>query len=214
MARLTPAEVSDLKTRLFEWRSPEDLSRLVDEVMDRLESVDLFNQPGLAFVRDAWIAGAFGKRRDADRVRLIDNNWPDFELMIGGQIEAFEAVEADDPQRRRGDEYETNTGSPMPDRVEDWIARAEQAPARLSAACEKKVGKRYAMRENLVIYLNLSEYGIRQQEVEGCFVSATAIAKDAFAAVWVLWKKQAYLVWKDGRPPPVDAASHFPGSTE
>jgi hypothetical protein len=198
MARLSPDDISRLKRHYAEWRTPEELSLLVDETMDRLGSADLFKQPGLAFVRDAWIAAAFGKRRNADRVRLIDDTWPDFELMIGGQTEAFEAVEADDPQRRRGDEYETNTGRLTPDRVEDWIARAEQASAWLTGACAKKVGKRYAKRENLVIYLNLGEYGIRQKEVEGCFESATAAAKDAFDAVWVLWKERAYLVWRGG----------------
>ena len=77
----------------------------------------------------------------------------------------------------------------------DWIARAEQAPAWLQAACRKKTNKRYATRTNLVIYLNLSEHGIRQSEVEACFPSATESVKDAFETVWVLWKQRVYQVW-------------------
>ena len=203
MARLNPAEIADLKKRYCEWQLPEDLSSRVDATMDRLGSVDLFNQPGLAFVRDAWIAAQFGRCRKANQIRLVGDTWPDFELMIEERIEAFEAVEADDPRRRRGDEYENDTGGATSDRVEDWIARAEQAPVWLEAACTKKVDKRYdkhcGKRANLVIYLNLSEYDIRQKEVESCFASSTSSAKDAFDTVWVLWKERAYLVWNQGR---------------
>ena len=53
----------------------------------------------------------------------------------------------------------------------------------------------YGAHANLVIYLNLSEFGSRQSEVEACFPSATEAAKDAFESVWVLWKKRAYQVW-------------------
>jgi hypothetical protein len=80
--------------------------------------------------------------------------------------------------------------------VENWIARAEQAPIWLEAACRKKASKKYSTRSNLVIYLNLGEYGIRQKEVERSFPSATAAAKDSFNSVWILWKKRAYLVWE------------------
>ncbi len=79
--------------------------------------------------------------------------------------------------------------------MEDWAACAEQAPAWLEAACRKKAGKLYGGRTNLVIYLNLSEFGIRQSEVEACFPSATEAVNDTFEAVWVLWKKRAYQVW-------------------
>ncbi len=128
-------------------------------------------------------------------IRIVPDNWPDFELLVGGRVEAFEAVEADDPERRRGVEYRECIGEVEDDPVEDWIARAEQAPAWLEAACRKKAGKRYSGRANLIIYLNLSEYGIRQAEVEACFPSATEAVKDAFEAAWVPWKKRAYQVW-------------------
>jgi hypothetical protein len=70
-----------------------------------------------------------------------------------------------------------------------WVARAERASAWLEAACQTKLNKRYSARANLIIYLNLNEYGIRQQNVESCFSTATAKVKDSFDAVWVLWKE-------------------------
>ena len=168
---------------------------LVSTVMDELGSKNLFNQAGLTFLTDACTAAMFGLARGASEVRLLDDTWPDFEMRVNGCVEAFEAVEADDPERRRGVEYQQSTGEVEDDPVEDWITRADQAPAWLRAACLKKAGKRYGGRASLVIYLNVSEYGIRQAEIEASFPSATEVAKDAFDSVWVLWKDKAYRVW-------------------
>ena len=67
--------------------------------MDSLGAINLFNQGGLAFLRDAWLAAQFAGKRDAEQVRSLSANWPDFELKIAGRVEAFEAVEADAPER-------------------------------------------------------------------------------------------------------------------
>ena len=195
MKRLTRDEIDHLKRRLAEWQTPQAMDAVMNKTMNSLGSTNLFNQSGLAFIRDAWIAANFGKVRGAEKVRLVEDSWPDFELLIRDQVEAFEAVEADNPERRRGKEYRDGIGEVEDDPVEDWIARAEQAPAWLQAACGKKTRKCYGARANLVIYLNLMEYGIRQSEVEACFRSSTEDARDAFETVWVLWKQQAYQVW-------------------
>ena len=199
MPRLTRKEIAELKPRLAQWQAAAVMSRVVDDTMERIGSTNLFNQGGLAFLRDAWIAAEFGKLRKAECVRLVADTWPDFELAIAGSTERFEAVEADDPARRRGDEYRNSAGRAEHDPVEAWIERAEQMPAWLSSACRKKAAKRYGGPASLVIYLNPGEYGIRQKEIEASFASATAPVKDVFDAVWVLWKNQAYRVWQDGQ---------------
>lgn len=200
MPYLTSEEIVDLERHLAQWQTPEAMSRLVDDAMSKLGSVDLFNQGGLALLRDAWIAAKFGQIQQAQEVHLVADTWPDFELKIDERVEAYEAVEADAPERRRGDEYRNSTGEIQDDSVEDWVARADQAPEWLETACRKKANKRYGARVNLVVYLNLSEYGIRQKEIESCFPSATEAVKNSFDAVWVLWKERTYLVWKDGEP--------------
>ena len=171
------------------------MGELVHATMDSLGPKNLFNQAGLAFLRDAWIAAEFGSLRNADKIRLVADIWPDFELFVDNCSEAFEAVEADDPKRQRGVEYRDRIGEVEDDPVEDWVRRAEQAPAWLEAACQKKAGKHYAGSVSLVIHLNMHEFDIRRSEVEACFPSATESVKDIFDAVWVLWKKQAYKVW-------------------
>ena len=110
MARLTRQEIAELQRQLAQWQTPEAMASLLDDIMNRLGSVDLFDQGGLAFLRDAWIAAEFGQVRQAEQVRLVADIWPDFELKKNGQIKQFEAVEADDPERRRGDEYRNTTG--------------------------------------------------------------------------------------------------------
>lgn len=193
--RLTKKEINDLQQRLASWQPPEAMATLAKSV----SSITLFNQGGLAFLRDAWIAAEFASARKAERVRLVEDNWPDFELRFGGSIERFEAVEADDPERRRGLEYtEGKIGKVEHDPVEKWIARAEAAPRWLSVACARKVAKNYGSRASLVIYLNVSEYGIRFKEVQASFPGATASVKDRFDSVWILWQSNAYQVWSFG----------------
>jgi hypothetical protein len=102
------------------------------------------------------------------------------------------------PSDGAGDEYREGIGDVEDDSVEEWAARAEQASAWLEAACRKKLNKLYSARANLVIYLNLNEFGIRQQSVQGCFPAVTEKVKDSFDAVWVLWKEAAYLMWSGG----------------
>ena len=201
MKRLEKHEIAELKARLAEWQTPAAMHDLVDATMDGLGSENLFNQGGLAFLRDAWTTAGFGKMRKAEKVRLVAGNWPDFELEIGGQVEAFEAVEADKPGRQRGLEYRKGIGEVEDDSVEDWIAEAEQAPVWLEAASQKKADKKYGARAKLLIYLNLNEWGIRHSEVVSCFPHATRAVKGLFEEVWVLWKDRAYRVWRQPSAP-------------
>ncbi|MBF0333075.1 MAG: hypothetical protein HQL40_05415 [Alphaproteobacteria bacterium] len=183
-------DVDALKTRLAVWQTPQAMRAEVDDI----RSATLFNRGGLAFLRDAWIAAEFGAIRKAEEVRIVSDAWPDFELRLDGCDEKFEAVEAIDPERRRGDEYREG----RPKVMEDWLARVEQAPEWLRDACRKKAGKGYDNRTksvSLVIYFNFSEFGMRQSEFETCFPSATIAVKDVFKSVWILWKNKAYRIW-------------------
>lgn len=181
------------------WRSPTELNQYVDELMNSVGSKALFNKSGTTFILEAWIAGYFAEIVGAQTVRLIDDHWPDMEVQLDGDLIRFEAVEADVPNRRRGDEYK-QAPQMMEDPVEDWIARAEAVPGALQVAVEKKRAKHYSKRESLLIYLNIGEYGIRHHEIIAGFPGATKGAKDIFKSVWILWKQQAFEVWHDGKP--------------
>ena len=184
---------------MSQWRSPREMNEYVDELMAAAGSKALFNKPGTTFILEAWIAGHFANVVGATTVRLIDDQWPDLEVRLNDNLIRFEAIEADVPGRKRGDEYR-QPPKMVEDPVEDWIARAEAVPGALQTAVRKKQAKLYSKHENLLIYLNIREYGIRHREIISAFPDATKDARDIFKSVWILWKEQAFEVWRDGEP--------------
>ena len=176
----------------------------VSAVNDAMGSADFFRQGGVEFLRDAWLAAAFGRHRQSASVRLVPEReqWPDFEARDGGVIERVECAEADVPNRRRGDEYReaekrNASGGPaaVDDPVDDWIARADVAPTALSAVVATKIEKHYAGHASLLISLNISEFGIRQAEIEAAMAPAVAPTLSCFERVWILWKARLYGPW-------------------
>ena len=121
--------------------------------MNSMNGEDLFNQPGIEFIREGWAAATFGKAREADGVRLVaaTDRWPDFEIRLNERVESWEFTEADVPGRRRGQEYRDDplmTGDKALglDHTENYIARAERAPEAIRARCVAKAAKCYGGR--------------------------------------------------------------------
>jgi hypothetical protein len=204
MPRLTKSEVAHHRAWLSDWRSPADMAAYVSAINDAMGSADFFRQGGVEFLRDAWLAAEFGRHRQCSSVRLVPerDQWPDFEARGGGVIERVECAEADIPGRRRGDEYreaeKRNAGggpTVEDDPIEDWIERADQVPSARSAVIATKIGKRYAGRASLLVNLNISEFGIRQAEIEAAMAPAVAPALPCFERVWILWKARLYGPW-------------------
>ena len=150
MAKLSKAVLAEHRAWLSEWRMPAEMSAYLSRVNNTMGPADFFGQGGVAFLRDAWLAAEFGRHRQGSLVQLVPETeqWPDFRARAGSVIEDVECVEADVPGRRRGDEYrdaarESKAGecTVKDDPEEDWIARAEQVPAALSAAIAKKASR-------------------------------------------------------------------------
>lgn len=204
MPRLEKSELAQHRAWLSEWRTPAVMAAYVTAVNHAMGSANFFRQGGVEFLRDAWLAAEFGRHRQSSLVRLVPEReqWPDFETRGGDADERVECAEADVPGRRRGDEYrevekrEANGESTLEhDPIEDWIARADQVPAALAAVIATKIGKHYARRASLLVCLNISEYGIRQTEIEAAMMPAIAPSLPHFQRVWVLWKARLYGPW-------------------
>ena len=207
--RLTTAQIKQYKKLLSTVNSPATMLNKVEQFIEEIGDVDFFTQPGLAFLRDAWIAAKFAKSRNASTIRLLalDSDWPDFEICVDDKLEKFEAVEALEDGRRRSKEYVDAEklrlqGKPFAtnDPISQWIKRANDIPRALEEACKKKIERNYpdAKQFGLVIYLNINEFGIRHQEVLEKFTHVTKECKSVFQSAWVLWKDVAHPVWQNG----------------
>ena len=190
------------RTSLCKWQSPADFIAMVDELMSRMGGYQFFAHTKAASERDAWVAAKLASSLSGEAVRLGPDEWPDFEIRGEGRVRQYEITEADIPGRRRGDEYKAagRAGSSQweMDLVENWVARAMQAPGAIRQDAIGKANKGYPPSARLVIYLNIGEYGVRQKEIEAAMAESTSPAKDAFHEVWVLWKTQLYLLWNEG----------------
>ena len=185
------------RVELSEWAQPDVFRSRVDELIVPLFRNRLFfRRRGLTFLREAWIAGRVATALSGDTVRLVLAKRPDFEIEYEGQIQQFEATEADMDGRRRGDEPEQL--GPQPDPVENWRKKFEAIPAALDRVVAKKVGKEYPPSVGLVVYLNLGCYGAYVDEGLPILRQGTATAKDKFKLVFVMWEGILYKFWENG----------------
>jgi hypothetical protein len=183
-------------TELSEWMEVEFFRTEVERVSLQIPRRTFFRQAGLAFLRDAWIASRVACALRADTVHLISSDRPDFEILIEGKIQQFEATEADLDGRRRGDEPDNS--APLQDPVENWRNRFDAIPGALNRVISKKLEKNYSPETNLVIYLNLACYGAYVEEGLPILRNHTAAARHKFKRVFVLWEGFLYKFWEEG----------------
>ncbi len=173
--------------------------------MDTLGGKDLFKQPDLDFVREAWVAAEFGEKRGASSVRLIAEDRPDLALRFkNDEIEIYELVEVDHVDRRRGDEYASLAKAKC--RTYHWPsehwATGEQALTSIRFMAEKKAKRAaelaanempYPEQTRLLFYVNLGDFGAHTDEIESVFSIAVEPARQWFPTIWILWKSNIYL---------------------
>ncbi|RZN35605.1 hypothetical protein [Bradyrhizobium sp. Leo121] len=184
------------EAELANWMQPPEYRHRLDEILRSIPRSIFFRQAGLTFLRDAWIASRVADALSSDAVRLVSADRPDFEVQTKGQIDQFEATEADMDGRRRGDE--PNGSAIRQDPVEDWRKRFEAIPAALDRVISKKLSKEYRPDTNQVIYINLGCYGAYVDEGLPILRKGTFPAKDAFRHLFVLWEGTLYRFWEDG----------------
>jgi hypothetical protein len=189
---LTLEEIDSGRVRLARWQSAEAFSGDAKSLCSRCRSADYFLQPQLKFLQDAYVLAKFARLRDAERVRLAgrNENWPDGFVKFGCETFNIE-VTSTHGGRKLGDEYRNVTGWRF-DPVEDWASRADSIPKYLDEAIGGKTKKNYGSPCWLVVYLNINEWGIRQNDTEQAIAQIIARYANQFASISVVWKGKLY----------------------
>ena len=189
-------ELSRAQTALAKWQSVESFIKEVEGIEGLVESALLFRKPSINFLLDALVLAELVARRPTEQVRLASaqEQWPDGYLGQPKRFTNVEITEVMEPGRRRGDEYrkENQNKKPKPDRPENWRARAAQIPQALENAIKKKIDKNYAVKPILLIYLNIGDYGLMQEETKAAIAALKKKYADDFQEICVLWQGDLY----------------------
>lgn len=200
MAELTREERQRWRETLEAVHSVDEFAAKLDELHEQL-GMHSVTQHGTDFFRDSWIALKMARSLGADHVHLVNDERPDFALGWSGNFFAFEATEADRPDRRRGDEFKKliaeygheaklsvhvpYSSGMTPNQAVEW----------LELAAKRKADDRYDGSYGLVILLQPTDFNQFSDEVVGIFAKATQAAAPYFDGVWVLWKGVASQAW-------------------
>jgi len=197
-----------------QWHDPDGLFEQVQRKLEPWDNARLFSDPAFQPVLDAWIAAKFAAIRNTVhccRVRLIEpGDFPDFELMVNGRDQAFEATEADRLFRKRGDEYRRSQqqrlyGDSPPHDLGGHEELRESAAKAIEAAVSRKMAKKYGCRVNLIILVNVPTFAEDPIPI-GELAELTQPACDEFLSTWLLWSNKVIRTW----PMPIRIVSPFP----
>jgi hypothetical protein len=189
---LATEEIQAARVRLARWQCVEAFHADTKQLCNRCRSADYFLQSRLKFLHDAHVLAKFARLRSVVQVRLAghDENWPDGLVVIRNRQFNIE-VTSTQGGRKLGDEYRNPTGWRF-DPWENWEARGNAIPKYLDDAISDKSKMNYASPCWLVVYLNMSEYDIRQNETEQVIAATKARYAAAFVDISVLWKGKLY----------------------
>jgi hypothetical protein len=182
--------VAARRNELTRWQTPKEFAAKVEELAGPIKSEHLFNDPAAQFLLDAIPIAEFTKLRRTDFVRLSDqrDQWPDGQVGTPKLPVNVEVTEVLEEGRRRGDEYR-NDGQAKTSNVEDWRKCAEAIPALLENGIQRKVGKGYDKDFILLVYLNMSTYGVLQKETVEAIANIKAKYAQHFHEICILWQE-------------------------
>ncbi|MBV9859358.1 MAG: hypothetical protein JO038_04550 [Alphaproteobacteria bacterium] len=173
------------------FEKPELVLNGANRRIDELSQSELFNSPKNAKLLERWLAGLFGVgyERYIDDCEVCVNTShiredSDFFLRVGHSTYGFQAVEVQEPERRRADEFKAlERGEVKSYPYEPERGRIEGAQW-IRDAVKRKIGKRYSNPDllNLLVYANFSAHQLEAAAVtrEICELSPR------FNSVWVM----------------------------
>jgi len=191
--------------RMSTWQSPDEFADLVTECSDEFKHGEVLRKQGLGFWRDAWIALQYSRLANVELVRLVKEQYPDFETILHKVESRYEATEVLDPERRRDDEIKETQlrvshgqSTVVEDPQEGWLT-INRAKSGLEGASISKSEKNYSADTRLIIYLNWSDYFVQESGIVAIMADATVKAGKCFRSVDVLWREELFHVWDNGQ---------------
>jgi hypothetical protein len=179
------------RTELERWQTPDEFTAKIEQLAEPVKSDKLFNQTGIGFLRDAMVLAEFVKFRPTTNVHLVEQKeqWPDGQMGTAQNPIDIEITEVLEEGRKRGKEYR-NHQKPQDGTADDWRKRTLAIPGQLEEAIQRKIRKRYARKCVLLIYLNISNYGILQKETEAAIAAIKAKYARDFHEICILWQEK------------------------
>ena len=191
MTEVNPEVLAAGRCALERWHTAAEFTAKVEELAKLVKSDKLFNLAGVGFLLDAMVLAEFTKFRPTENVHLVEQKeqWPDGQTGTPQKPIDIEITEVLEDGRRRGDEYR-NHQQPQDGTADDWRNRALAIPEQLEKAIQRKIGKGYAQKCILLIYLNMSNYGVLQKETEEAIAKIKAKYARDFDEICILWQEK------------------------
>lgn len=201
-AALESIEISAPPAWFDRWSTPAEFAAAVDALKGTISDVDFMCRSEAKPMREAWAAARYATILSGDRpvsIQLERDRFPDFNLRVRDELQLFEIVEADQPGRRRTEEYrllaERKTAG-LPPEIEEFDPKEEQQAAipAIVRAIEAKAAKRYRPAPHLLVYVNFWLGGEPPTEIWTAVESAER-HHNSFAATWLLWGGFIIRLW-------------------
>lgn len=186
------SKLGDARPWFESWRSPLEFEHRYREVRSAVTPNFQFNRHEAKWLLEAWLLSKFGRLKEASKIKLNRSDPPDGFVLIGDTELPIEMTEIIEPGRIRGREYQSVTPDIEYDPGENWVASANKIPMALQKQIQKKQQKQYSPRTELLVYLNINEFGIRQKEIEAAINSTLSKSTKPFSKIHVMWKEKLF----------------------
>lgn len=171
-----------------DFQRPAQLLGALEQLRAGIPRGELFNEPSLKVLKEAWHAGVFGLGFETAfnievEVRLAEPApFPDFQMLVDGYVLDFEVTTAREPGLGAMHKNDQTLGPPRMGPAELDLPKFD--PSELTRVVNLKVRKGYAPPPpHLLVYLVLAASGVDRVAVRE---AVAAGGGDAFASVWVM----------------------------
>lgn len=177
-----------------QFRATNEFCEQYEQIRKVVDKETHFNRGEAKWFLEAWQLKEYALIVEASSARLNRHDPPDGYVQIGDRTIGIELTEVLEPSRKRGLEFRPGVPAWQFDPVERWVERANIIRPALLDRIQAKQSRRipYPPGTELFIYLNISEYGIRQHEVEREIRNILERDSAPFAAIHVLWNEKLF----------------------